>query len=350
MHPMLLCLSLWLPVHSQTSSPLAAHWGATDYPEFKRGFQSGMTFLSFTEYDSERHRFGETAQAGRADDPSTQPGAAAEEPPYPETMGFNFLSLAYGNHVNSQSAELANMMYRYTASIGINSDLFTEFYQNQVIHKGYRDIAPVPRDRVRCEDPLRPDCAEFAVGGEILYRFTDIELQDKLRFKSSSFFVGVGTSLGTPLLEGYVELGLSRLPTLLTAEYLGLRVAGMIRVGGNLRPPFQDPRFGKIAPGYYLVQGGLESILFEKIYRIVLNNNFTYHSGLFLDDQGREIRELFWTIGIDIDSFHFEAFNDMLGGTDFGPTFGGRFHWDIERPGKLLGAVETFLQSLNKSR
>jgi hypothetical protein len=203
---------------------------------------------------------------------------------------------------------------------------------------------------VRCQDPLRLGCAEFAVGGEILYRFTNIELEDKLKFYRSNFFVGVGTSLGTPLLEGYVEMGVSQLPTLVTTEYLGLRIAGMIRVGGNLQPPFQNPRFGKVAPGYYLVQGGLESILCERIYRIVLSNNFTYHSGLFLDDQGREIRELFWTVGIDIDSFYFEAFNDMLGGTDFGPTFGGRFHWDIERPGKVLRAVETFVQGLNQSR
>ena len=231
-----LVFALWLPGHSQTSSPLASHWGAADYPEFKRGFQSGMTFLSFTEYDSDHHRFGETAgRAGRASGQADGPGA---EPPYPESMGFNFLSLAYGNHVNSQSSELANMMYRYTASLGLNADQFTEFYQNRVIHQGYRDIPTVPRDRVRCQDPLRLGCAEFALGGEILYRFTNIELEDKLKFHQSNFFVGVGTSLGTPLLEGYVELGISQLPTLVTTEYLGLRVAGMIRVGGNLQPPF----------------------------------------------------------------------------------------------------------------
>jgi hypothetical protein len=323
---------------AQTSAPLASHWGASDYPEFKRGFQSGLTFLSFTEFDSKGNRFGVTGKD------------TAAAIPYPETMGFNFLSLAYGNNVNSQSTELANMMYRYTASVGLNADQFTEFYQNEVIHKGYRDIAAVPRDRVRCADPIALGCAEFAVGGEIFYRFTNIELEDKLKFYSSNFFVGVGTSLSTPLLDGYVELGVSKLPTLVNTEYLGLRVAGMIRVGGILPSIDQRPHFGKMAPGYYLVQGGVESILFERIYRIILSNHFTYHSGLFIDDQGREIRELFWTVGIDIDSFYFEAFNDMLGGTDFGPSFGGRFHWDIERPGRMLSAVETFVQNLNQSR
>jgi hypothetical protein len=324
---------------AQTSAPMASHWGATDYPEFKRGFQSGLTFLSFTEYDSEGRRFGVTGKD------STAPI------PYPETMGFNFLSLAYGNNINSQSTELSNMMYRYTASVGLNADGFTEFYQNEVIHKGYRDIAPVPRDRIRCPRPLELGCAEFALGGEIFYRFTNIELEDKLKFYSSNFFVGVGTSLSTPLLDGYVELGVSKLPTLITTEYVGLRVAGMIRVGGILPSIDQEhPHFRKMAPGYYLVQGGLESILFERIYRIILSNSFTYHSGLFIDDQGREIHELFWTVGIDIDSFYFEAFNDMLGGTDYGPSFGGRFHWDIEKPGRILGAIETFVQNLNKSR
>lgn len=332
-----LVLALWIPGLCQTSSPLAPHWGASAYPEFKRGFQSGLTFLSFTEFDSEGRRFGESG------DDVTDP------PPYPETMGFNFLSLAYDNHVNARSAELANMMYRYTASLGVNADGFAEFYQNEVIHKGYRSIDTVPREGVRCEHPATAECLELAVGGEMFYRFTDLELEDRLKLRSSSFFAGVGTSLGTTLMEGYVELGMAKLPTLVSTEYLGLRVAGMIRMGGVIQGfgPERHRRFAKLAPGYYLVQGGLETILFEKIYRIILSNNFTHHSGLFLDDGGREIRQLFWSIGIDIDSFYFEAFNDMLGGTDFGPTFGGRFHWDIEKPGRFLGAIETFVRNLN---
>jgi hypothetical protein len=265
-------------------------------------------------------------------------------------MGFNYLTLAYGNHVNSRSAELSNMMYRYTASMGLNSDRFTEAFQNQVIHQGYRSLETVPRGDVRCEDALSPECLEFGVSGEIFQRFTNIELEDKPKFYGSNFFVGVGTSLATPFFDGYMELGVSRLPTLITTDYLGLRVAGMLRMGGIIRNPWRDPHFRELAPGYYLVQGGVDAILFEKIYRIVLSNNFTYHSGLFVDDQGREIHELFWTLGVDIDAFHFEAFNDMLGGTDFGPTFGGRFYWDIEEPGTVLGAVETFVQKLNGGR
>jgi hypothetical protein len=57
---------------------------------------------------------------------------------------------------------------------------------------------------------------------------------------------------------------------------------------------------------------------------------------------------MFWNVGIDIDNFHLESSNDMLGGTDFGPTFGGRFYWDIDRPGRVLRAVETFVQGLNR--
>ncbi|HKP96979.1 MAG TPA: hypothetical protein VJ385_14610, partial [Fibrobacteria bacterium] len=65
----LLLPALWLPALSQTSSPLAAHWGASVSPEFKRGFQSGMTFLSFTEYDSEGRRFGDTGKDPSGDPP-----------------------------------------------------------------------------------------------------------------------------------------------------------------------------------------------------------------------------------------------------------------------------------------
>jgi hypothetical protein len=325
------CL-LSLPLQAQTNAPLASHWGASDYPSFRRGFQSGLTFLAFTEFDPEGNRFGaDSAGAG----------------PYSETMGFNYYTLSYGNHVNSRSTELSNMMYRYSASVGVNSDGFTEFYQNEVIHKGYRDLKTVPRGKVRCEE-FTADCVEYALGGEILYRFTNIELQDKLKFYTSNFFAGVGMSIGSTLQDGYVQLGVSQLPTLVSTENFGLRVAGMIRMGGVLPNVPGEERFPKLATGYHLVQGGLETILFEKIYRIVLRNDFTYHSGLFLRQDGREIRQLFWNFGVDIDAFHIESSNDMLAGSDFGPSYAGRFHWDIEEPGRMLQGVERFVQRLNR--
>ena len=330
--PALCALWLCAPARAQTNAPLASHWGASDYPSFRRGFQSGLTFLTFTEYDSDGKRFGAVG-----DGPS----------PYPETMGFNFYTLSYGNHVNSRSTELSNMMYRYSASLGVNSDAFTEFYQNEVIHKGYRDLKTVQRDRVRCAE-FDGECVEYALGGEILYRFTNIELQDKLKFYTSNFFAGVGMSIGSALQDGYVQLGVSQLPTLVSTENFGLRVAGMIRMGGVLPNVPGEPRFPLLATGYHLVQGGLETILFEKIYRIVLRNDFTYHSGLFLNADGREIHQLFWNFGVDIDAFHIESSNDMLGGTDFGPTYAGRFHWDIEEPGRMLLGIERFVQRLNR--
>jgi hypothetical protein len=318
---------------AQTNSPLAAHWGASDYPSFRRGFQAGISVLSFTEYDGLRRRFGAVANDSAV--------------PYPETEGFNFYTLSYGNHLDARSAELSNMMYRYSASLGVNSDRFAEFYQNSVIHKGYRDLKPVPRDEVRCAD-FDGDCVEYAAGGEILYRFTNVDLRETPRFYASSFFAGVGASLGSVLQDGYVELGMAQLPSLVHLENFGLRVAGLIRMGGVLDAVPGSDRFPRLARGYQLVQGGLEAILFERVYRIVLRNDFTYHSGLFLADDRREIREMFWNVGIDIDNFHLESSNDMLGGTDFGPTFGGRFYWDIDRPGRALRAVESFVQGLNR--
>lgn len=319
---------------AQTNAPLAAHWGASGYPSFRRGFQSGLTFLAFTEFDPQGRRYGAASDS-------------AGEGPYPETMGFNFYTLSYGNHVNSRSTELSNMLYRYSASFGLNSDAFTEFYQNEVIHKGYRDLRVVPREGVRCEE-YEAECLEYAVSGEILYRFTNIELQDRLKFYTSNFFAGVGTSIGSVLQDGYVQLGVSQLPTLISTDHFGLRVAGMIRVGGILANVPGEPRFPKLAAGYHLVQGGLETILFEKVYRIVLRNDFTYHSGLFTREDGREIRQLFWNFGVDIDAFHIESSNDLLGGTDFGPSYSGKFHWDIEEPGRMLQAVERFVQRLNR--
>jgi hypothetical protein len=328
-----LCAAFAGPARSQTNSPLAAHWGAADYPSFRRGFQAGLSVLSFTEYDSRGRRFGAVE------------GDSAV--PYPETMGFNWYTISYGNHLDARSAELSNMMYRYSASLGANSDRFAEFYQNEVIHKGYRDLGPVPRGAVRCGG-FDGDCLEYAASGEVLYRFTNVDLRESPRFYPSSFFAGVGASLGSVLQEGYVELGMAQMPTLLRWEGFGLRAAGLIRMGGVLDAVPGSPRFRRLASGYQLAQGGLEAIFFERIYRIVLRNDFTYHSGLFLDARGREIRELFWNVGVDLDNFHFEAANDMPGGTDFGPTFGGRFYWDIDRPGRLLRFLETFAQGLNR--
>src|SRR6185369_16773403 len=104
-------------------------------PQFHRGFQAGLTMLSFTEFDRDGRRYGTSAE---------DTGAAAGATAYPQTAGFNFLTVAYANHVNSEATELANMMYRYSLSLGLNNDALTEYYQNEIIHRAYRDIRAVP--------------------------------------------------------------------------------------------------------------------------------------------------------------------------------------------------------------
>jgi hypothetical protein len=335
--------------HGQTGLSLGSHWGALSYPDFHRGYQAGMTLLSFTEYDREGRRYGVTP-----DGSAPQVDSANGTEPYPQTIGFNFFTLAYANHVNSEATELANMMYRYSLSLGLNSDLVTEYYQNQIIHRAYRDINPVPRGDVRCDDgDFGPHCIDYSLNGEVLYRFTNLELQDRLRFSSSHFFSGVGASLSSVAWEGYVQTGLAQFPTLINLEWLGVSVSGMARLGGMIQNPLVDrfgvPVFRSIASGYYLVQGGFEATLGEKVYPVVVGNNFTYHSGFFLDDRGRPIQQLFWSLTLEVDRLYFETFNDMLGGTDFGPTFGVKVYWDFEGRSPFFKGLERFVKGLNRS-
>src|SRR4051812_41876032 len=317
--PLLAICALLGPIISeaQTSLSLASHWGALSYPEFHRGYQAGVTLLSFTQFDSEGRQYG------------VPPADSALHPPAPnpQTVGFNFFTLAYTNHVNSEATELANMMYRYSLSLGLNSDVLTEYYQNEIIHKAYRDIVPVPRDNVRCDESnWGGHCIDYSFNGEVLYRFTNLELQDRLRFSTSNFFSGAGVSLNSVDWEGYLQFGISQFPTLITTDWFGIKVGSMARVGGMLQNPIMDkvgiPVFKRISTGYYMVQGGIETTITEKFYPIVIGNYFTYHSGFFLDSHGLPISELFWSLNLEIDQLHFETFNDMLGGTDFGPTFG----------------------------
>jgi hypothetical protein len=336
------------PVLGQTNLALSSHWGALAYPEFQRGYQAGVTFLSFTEFDSDGKRFGVTT------DGLTPDSIAAKPSPYPETVGFNFFSLAYSNHVNAEATELANMMYRYGLSLGLNSDVLTEHYQNEIIHRAYRDIKPVPRSGIHCDAAdFGPHCLDYSVSGEILYRFTNLELQDRLRFSASHFFSGVGASLNSVAWEGYVQMGLAQFPTLINTDWFGIRAEGMARMGAILQNPlverFGAPIFHKLESGYYLVQGGFETTLGEKVYPVVIGNNFTFHSGLFQDDRGQAIPELFWSLTLEIDRLYFETFNDMLGGTDYGPSFGVKFYWDFEGRSTFFKALERFIKGLNKS-
>lgn len=111
-------------------------------------------------------------------------------------------------------------------------------------------------------------------------------------------------------------------------------MGGLTRLGGLIQNPITSrwgkPIFQKMVPGYYLVQGGFETSFGKKIFPFVIGNHFTYHSGLFLDNRGLAIPELFWTLNLDLDRLYFETFNDMLGGTDYGPTFGMKVYWDFK--------------------
>lgn len=328
---------------AQTSHSLGSHWGALTFPSFQRGWQGGLSFLTFTEYDSEGRKYGVTPR----DSGETLPD------PSPETVGFNVFSLAYANHLNPEATELANMMYRYGASFGINGDLLTEHYQNEIIHRAYRDFPPVRRAGVRCDEDFGLKCLDYSLNGEILYRFTNLELEERLRFSASQFFSGAGLSLSSVALDGYLQFGLAEFPTLVRTPWFSLRVASIARIGGILKDPFSDhfgkPMFRNLAPGYYLVQGGLQTRFGEKVYPILIGNYFTYHSGFWTDDRGRPIPTQFWTLTIDIDQLYFETFNDMLGGTDFGPTFGVRAYWDFEGRSRFFKALERFVKGLNRT-
>lgn len=336
---LLACLAR--PAMAQTNSALASHWGALAFPSFQRGWQGGVTFLSFTELDGEGRKFGSVS------------GDSLGPDPYPETVGFNLFSLAYANHLNPEATELANMLYRYGLSLGVNGDGLTGHYQNEILHRAYRDFAPVPRDGVRCEGDWGPGCLDYSLDGEILYRFTDLELEDRLRFSASSFFTGAGMSLGSAAWEGYLHFGLGDFPTLISTPWFGLRVASAARLGGVIQNPVRErwgrPVFREFASGYWQIQGGVRALFGERIYPVVIGNFFTYHTGFWRDAAGRPMDNLFWTLTIDIDQLYFETFNDMLGGTDFGPTFGVRAYWDFEGRSAFFRGLERFVKGLNRS-
>jgi hypothetical protein len=328
---------------AQTSVALGSHWGGLLLPSFQRGWQGGLAFLSFTEYDSEGLKYGQTPRDSGESLPD----------PSPETMGFNLFSLAYSNHLNPEATELANMLYRYGASLGVNGDLLTEHYQNEIIHRAYRDFPRVERHAVRCDEAdFGPKCLDYSLNGEILYRFTNLDLEDRLRFSASHFFSGAGMSLSSVAWEGYLQFGLADFPTLVTTPWFGLRVASAARLGGVMQNPltenFGKPIFRDLAPGYYLVQGGIQIRFFENVYPLILGNYLSYHSGYWLDDRGRPIPTQFWTLTIDIDQLYFETFNDMPSGTDFGPTFGVRVYWDFEGSSRPFKALEAFVKGLNR--
>ncbi len=331
-----------LPVLGQTSLSLAGAWGAPVYPNFKPGLKVGATLLSFTSMNGARQPYGVAA----AD--TGLPGVTG---PYPETLGYNLVTVEFIDPYKADASHITNMAYRYGLSFGVLNDGSITFLQNGVVHQGYRKMTPVAREKVRCAEFSFGSCSDFSFNGEILYRFSGIDFEDRARFTNTDFFIGSGAALATPYSEGYVQFGVARMPSWrLIRGLVDLRLYSMARFGGLLHQGFfnayKRPEFPSLAKGYDLEQGGMDFLVAKRVYPIAFHVSVTSHSGIFLDTRGQAMRTLFLTLGIEIDSFHIETFNDLINDTDFGPTFGTRLYADLDPGGPIYTALDRALRWL----
>ena len=100
---------------------------------------------------------------------------------------------------------------------------------------------------------------------------------------------------------------------------------------GALRTGSAFPE-GTISPQSYLGQASIAWGIYDRPNGeplVEIEGGYTIDSGLFTNFQGSTIEERFWTLGLRVRNFSLESWNDQANGTDFGPTYGIRFTYNL---------------------
>jgi hypothetical protein len=345
----ILLLGLILDSLAQVDVTMAPHWGAMMFPELSEKLEWGVTTLLFTQLNEKHQQYGivydDTALVNR--------GLIGSHPYYDKTIGFNILSLSKsGLFGGGTDAAMNNLLYRVGVGAGLNNDDFPRFFQNRIIHEGYRKLPTIPRDSVRCTG-FGPECLDYSLSGEINYRFLNFIQYENLMLRATPIFLGFGGSINSIGCESFTQIGAidvtlaPRLIRSITQNHLIFKFNCMSRIGAIFNNQITHP-FRKINSGYVIHQAAIDMIAFPKAYPISIKNAFTSHSGLFLNSENQPIRELYWSINVSVGAFHVEQFNDMFNDKDFGPTFGARIYYDIVLGGAFDHKIDdlfSFIQS-----
>jgi len=272
------------------------HWGAIDFPDRDRTLMAGFTMNRFTEFNESRKRFNAIN----------------------ETAGFNFAVLSWTDRLKALPGWSANVTLG-GGPTGEDPSSSVQSFFHQVT--GHREV---PVDQTR-------GGGDFMLGGS-LTRWS------KLFSSRDTGFVGMGIAGGSLYQEAYGRVGLRHLS-------LGELVAWMLPETNPefLRSVSRFVRFSAMGRYSWITGGSAyhSDVVANQSYLAQASVSFadygvgdgpmprwelevalTYDSGLFVSTAGRSIMRRFGSIALHVPYVTIETWNDWVGSTDSGPTFG----------------------------
>jgi len=274
--------------HAETPAP-SVHWGALAYPDQERTLMAGLTLNRFTEFNNSGQPYDSTVH---------------------QTIGFNFASLTWTERFNAWATNL-------TVGAGPTSDQPTRYLQNNFAHRLFH-FKPVPVGAAR-------EATDFMIDGSVT-RWA------KLWDDRETGFGGIGVSSGTLYHEGFLRLGMRRMPFPI-ASYLRLSVMG------RYSQLWKASAFNQVAGQSYMGQFSLSLGNYTQTntpeWEFELGANID--TGLFVDPRGRSLQEKFGTVALRFPYGRFEMWDDAINFKDKGPTYGGTLMFDLLALIKVFG-------------
>ncbi|HSE57275.1 MAG TPA: hypothetical protein VLA99_01095 [Nitrospiraceae bacterium] len=306
------CLSLSvILVPAARAEPVApsVHWGAIAYPDQDETLVAGMTFNRFAEFDEAGGKFN----------------------PIQESAGFNFVTVSWTERIRRFPGWSTNL----TVGAGPTHADPTLYLQNDFLHRLLgNQTEPVAQQR---------ETTDFMFNGS-LTRWA------KLFGEREVGFAGLGFAAGSLYQEVFAQMGVRRLslaealePVVGDSAFLRgfsrfVRISGMGRYG----QVFGGAAFpnATVAAQAYLAQASISVASYDDHDgvppRWELEFAFTIDSGLFADPSRHSIKRQFGSLALRFPYGVVETWNDVVGETDSGPTFGFQVMFDVRRIYKRL--------------
>jgi hypothetical protein len=282
----------------------SVHWGAIAYPDRDETLTAGFTANRFTEFGPNGERFSSVD----------------------ESSGFNFATISWTHRVRALPGWNTNL----TVGAGPTYPEPTYSLQNGFVHDLLNNnVIPVGRRREE---------TDFMVNGSVTRWL-------KLFGERETGFASLGFASGSLNHETFARVGLRRVSlaevlepvvgknTLLRGFSRFVRFSGM----GQYGRVFGGSAYGDavVAPQSYLAQGSISIGIYDDLDaappRWELEFAATIDSGLFVNPGGRSIERRFGSIALRFPYGVVETWNDLLGGTDSGPTYGFHVMFDLRR-------------------
>ncbi len=289
--------------HAENVAP-SVHWGAIDYPDLDRTLLTGLTVNRFTEFNGSGARFNSLHQ----------------------TDGFNFATVSWTERIKALPGWNSNL----TVGAGPTGENPSLELQNGVVHKLIGNN-PVPVNQTRVD-------GDFMVGGS-LTRWS------ALFGGEPSGFLSVGAAAGSLYQEIYGRIGLRHVSLAeVVSSFTHQSPAPFLEVFSRFVRFSAMGRYSRlyggsayhasfIATQSYLGQASISIGDYDSRNgtspRWSLEFAATIDSGLFVTPTGHGIERRFGSIALHFPYGVFETWNDVLGKTDCGPTYGFRFMLDV---------------------